>query len=112
MNQQQLQQPQPPEKRQRLLCISAATVASTEEPVACEECVACEKKRLMMDFTSLKWECCVCYQPPVASFRGKGVWSWVCNPSHSDAAVRPPTVKTVKLGDTVGLTAVTVRKSE
>ena len=31
----------------------------------------------------------------------------------SDAAVRPPTVKTVKLGDTVGLTAsVTVRKSE
>ena len=31
----------------------------------------------------------------------------------SDAAVRPPTVKIVKLGDTVGLTAsVTVRKSE
>ena len=36
-----------------------------------------------------------------------------CRLGLSDAAVRPPTVKTVKLGDTVGLTAsVTIRKSE
>ena len=35
------------------------------------------------------------------------------SPGSSDAAVRPSTVKTVKLGDTVGLTAsVTVRKSD
>ena len=39
--------------------------------------------------------------------------SFVGVAGSSDAAVRPPTVKTVKLGDTVGLTAsVTVRKSE
>ena len=42
-----------------------------------------------------------------------GACSDFCFHATSDATVRPPTVKTIKLGDTVGLTAsVTIRRSE
>ena len=78
-----LQRPQPPEKRQRLLCTSTTTTASPEEPSTCNESFASDdsiasaeeyvgflgkeytkdqERRLTMDLIKLKNDAALLFQ--------------------------------------------------